>query len=333
MKKWTFKKGILLLGIVYAVAIAVGLLLFYGYLARYEARHPVGAMNTYFSDLKKGDTAEILANSVFPFDAYNTADVYIQYLKETYKNGDGNWQYAQVDADDNPDTDSYAVYENGERYGTLHLTRDGDGWKVRADWAYTSDLQVQFTEELLVNGAPVTASCIRMPVKAFENAVKVPPALATHVVKTLCTPTLALSQGEAVQETMADGTVRVTRAPSDADAAALKVLAEQAARTYACFISGDAKLEDMQALVVAGTPFANGLRAYDQKWYNEHKSVEFENMQVADAVMWNDTAFSVQVRFDFTVSRGYDAHTYPTAYELAFVKQNGNFRLANLIPL
>ncbi len=332
MKKLTFKKGILLLAAVYAVLIAVGLCIFYVYLGRYEARHPVGAMNAYFAALKKGDTADICQNSEFPFDTYNTESIYIEYISEKYKNGEGSWQYASVDDDTDPNTDKYAVYEDGKQYGTLYLTRDGDGWRVRSDWAYTQETVLSSSYPLLVNGAPLTMSCIREPIELFTDAMQSPPFVSDCTVKTLLKPTVTLTEGEAVLSEQ-DGKVLVTKKPHETDAVTLKSLAETVARTYACFISGDATLEQMNALITAGTPFAKGLRAYDQKWYNQHVSVEFQNMQVSDAVMWSDTAFSVEVRFDFVVNRAYDSHTYPTAYQVAFEKAENGFQTVNIIPL
>ncbi len=332
MKKWTFKKGLLLLAVVYAVTIAVGLSMFYAYLGRYEARHPVGAMNAYFTALKKGDTADIIQNSAFPFDAYNTQSIYIEYISEKYKNGEGNWQYASMDDDADPNTDKYAVYEGGKQYGTLYLTRDGDGWRVRSDWEYTQETVLSSSYPLFVNGAPLTMSCVKKPIELFADAMPSPVFVSDCTVQTLRKPTVTLAEGEAVLSEQ-DGKVLVTKKPQETDTQTLKALAETVARTYACFISGDATLEEMSALITAGTPFAKGLHAYDQKWYNQHVSVEFQNMQVSDAVMWSDTAFSVEVRFDFVVSRAYDSHTYPTAYQVAFEKVENGFQTVNIIPL
>ncbi len=332
MKKLTFKKGLLLLAIVYAAVIAVGLSMFYAYLERYEAGHPVGAMNAYFAALKKGNTADIIENSEFPFDAHNTESIYIEYLTEKYKNGDGHWQYASIDDDADPNTDTYAVYEDGKQYGTLYLTRDGDGWRVRSDWAYTQEMVLSSPYPLLVNGAPLTMSCIKKPIELFAQALEEPLFTSDCTVKTLRDPVVTLEDGEAVLSEQESG-VLVTKKPQETDSKALAALAETVARTYACFISGDATLEEMHALVKAGTPFMTGLRAYDPKWYNRHVSVEFQNMQVSDVVMWSDTAFSVDVRFDFVVNRAYDSHTYPTAYQLAFEKVESGFQTVNIIPL
>lgn len=333
MKKLTFRKGLLLLSVVYACIIAVGLVLFWRYLDRYEAQHPVGAMNSYFDALKNGDTEKLLADSAFPFDSYNTESIYIEYLSNKYMGGDGNWQYAAMDADDKNGIYTYDVYENNKKYGTLYLTRAENGWQVRSDWAYTNETVLASPEVPYVNGAAVTAQGETQPVSLFEGAAGEVPAVARYHVKTLNTPEITLADGKAVLIVLEDGVTRVTKQPAAEDEQALRALAEKAARTYACFISGDAALSELNTLIESGTPFAKGLRAYDAKWYNQHETVAFESMQVKAPVMWSDTAFSVEVSFDFVVNRRYDTHTYPTAYNIALRRTGNGFRVVNIAPM
>lgn len=333
MKKWTFKKSLLLLSAVYAIAIVIGLSVFWNYLSRYEAGHPVGAMNAYFDALQNGDTQKILADSEFAFDEYNTEGIYIEYLSQKYMNGDGDWQYAVMESDEKNGVYTYDVYESDKKYGTLHLTRKEDGWHVRSDWAYGTEMVISSTSVPLINGVAAKSQGAGEALSLFEGTSGEIPALTQYAVKTLLPPEITLPGGQVVQSALKDGSTQVTQAPSAADAQTLTALAETAARTYACFISGDAQLADITALLESGTPFAKGLRAYDPKWYNQHKSVAFENMQVRSPVMWSDTMFSVQVSFDFVVSRGYDSHTYPTAYDIAFRRTSNGFTVINIAPM
>lgn len=327
MKKLTFKKWILLLSAVYAVLIAVGLLCFRGYLKRYEASHPVGAMNGYFAALAAGDTDKIIEQSDFPFDAYNTKDAYVSYLSARYNGGVGNWQYALMDSTD--DTYTYDVYESHQKMGTLTLTRDGKGYAVRSDWAYGAKTQVQSPQTVLANGAPLTMENAQT-VTAFAGAKGTLPTVSHATVETLQAPTLSLDGAQTVLTTQKDGSILVTQAPKDA--AAIKAFAEQAAKTYALYISNDIARGELVALMESGTPFATGVYAYDGKWYNKHSATAFENMQVSEPIQWSADCFTVEVRFDFVVSRTYDTHTYPTAYTVA-VRKSGEYKVVNIAPL
>ncbi len=327
MKKLSFKKWLLLLSALYAVLIVVGLLWFRGYLKKYETSHPVGAMNGYFAALAAGDTDRIIAQSDFPFDAYNTKDAYIAYLSERYNGGVGSWQYALMDSTDT--TYTYDVYESHKKMGTLTLTREGNGYAVRSDWAYGAKTVVQSPQTVLVNGAPLTLNEAKT-VAAFAGANGTLPTVSTATVETLKAPTLSLDGVEAVLTAQKDGSTLVTPKPQDAQA--VKAFAETAAKTYALYISNDLPRGDLVALMEGGTPFASGVYAYDGKWYNKHISTAFENMQVSEPIQWSADCFTVEVRFDFVVSRTYDAHTYPTAYTVA-VRNNGGYKVVNIAPL
>ncbi|MBP3381216.1 MAG: hypothetical protein J6L00_01105 [Clostridia bacterium] len=327
MKKLSFKKWLLLLCAVYAVLITVGLLCFRGYLKRYEASHPVGAMNGYFAALAAGDTDKIIEQSGFPFDAYNTKDAYVSYLSERYNGGVGNWQYALMDSTD--DTYTYDVYENHKKMGTLILTRDKDTYAVRSDWAYGAKTKVQSPQTVLVNGVPLTLGDTKT-VTAFAGAKGTLPTVSAATVETLKAPALSLDGVQAVQTAQKDGSILVTEAPKDV--VAIKAFAETAAKTYALYISNDLERGELTALMESGTPFASGVYAYDGKWYNKHISTVFENMQVAEPIQWSTDCFTVEVRFDFVVSRTYDTHTYPTAYTVA-VRKSGEYKVVNIAPL
>lgn len=327
MKKITFKKGFVFLCAVYAVLIAVGLLCFRGYLKTYEASHPVGAMNGYFAALAAGDTDTIIAQSGFPFDAYNTKDAYVAYLAKRYNGGVGNWQYALMDSTD--DTYTYDVYESDQKKGTLTLTREDDGFAVRSDWAYGAKTIVQSPQTVLVNGVPLAVENPQT-VTVFAGARGRLPTVSAATVETLQAPVLSLDGTQAVLTEQKDGSILVTRTPQDA--AAVKAFAETAAKTYALYISNDIERGELTALMESGTPFASGVYAYDGKWYNKHNTAVFENMQVSEPIQWTADCFTVEVTFDFVVSRTYDTHTYPTAYTVA-VRKSGEYKIVNIAPL
>ena len=326
MRKLSFKKSFLLLCAVYAAVIAVGLLCFSGYLKRYEASHPVGAMNGYFAALASGDTATIVEQSAFPFDAYNTKEAYVAYLSERYNGGVGNWQYALMDSTD--DTYTYDVYESNAKVGTLILTKSGKTYAVRSDWAYGAKTTVYSPQTVLANGVPLAMGEAKT-VTAFDGAKGTLPTMSCATVETLSAPILSLKDTQAVLTEQADGSILVTPAPQDATA--VKAFAENAAKTYALYISNDIARGELTALMEGGTPFASGVYAYDGKWYNKHVSTAFENMQVGEPLQWSADTYTIEVQFDFVVRRTYDAHTYPTAYTIA-VRKDGNYKIVNIAP-
>ncbi len=333
MKKLTFKTAVLCIVAVYAVTIAAGLVWFWNYLKRYEAEHPVGAMNAYFEALSQGDTDKILQDSDFTFDAYNTKDVYIQYLCERYMNGVGKWQYAAMGTDEQTGVERYDVYESDRKYGTLYLEKQESGYRVFSDWEKSHQTVLVSPLTPLVNGVEAGNAADTKAVAVFAGSKQTTPQTTKYTVDTLLPPTIGVPDGKAVLHEQQDGSVLVTAGVDEAKAASLKTFAQTAAETYALFISGDTERSNLTAMLESGSTFAAGVYAYDSKWYNKHNSAVFQNMQVKDPVNWGNGAYTVEVRFDFVVSRTYDTHTYPTAYTVALRETNGQYRVVNIAPL
>ena len=335
MSKRTFRRVFVILTVVYAVAIAVGLLCFRQYLKHYEENHPVGVMNAYFAALASNDTAKILADADFPFDDLNTQEAYLQYLREKYPETDKR-QYAELPSD----TDGrllFAVYANDQQRGTLTLQkREDDTYRVFSDWELRPMFTVTSPAVPLLNGVSLAAYCEGgdpTVVPAFAGVGGTLPTVSTYTVRTLLPETVTLPDGDAVLTWQEDGTLLVTAKPQESDTVALTAFAEKAARTFACYISKDAPFSDLSAMLESNTPFSRDVRAYDNYWYNQHRSVDFENMQVSAPVAWSADAFTVEVSFDFIVRRTYDSHTYPTQYRIACRRTANGFSVTNIQPV
>lgn len=323
-----FGKWLLLLAALYAVLIAVGAGLFWNYLKHYEKNHPVGAMNSYFAQLQQGERDAILADSGFPFNEINTPDIYWSYLEEKYACGACRWQYAEIPHPDGKTV--YDVYADNRRYGTLTLDRREDGWHVCSDYTLHT-LTVVAAGEPQMNGAALSAyRTTETPVAAFDGAGGDVPATGTYTIPCLQEGAFTLNGTAPRRERAEDGTLFLYPAVSDEDTKTLTALGETVARTYAAYISGDAPLEELSALLESGTPFMRQVKAYSSYYYNKHNSIEFRELQVEPPLAWSADAFTVEVSFDFVVNRTYDSHTYPTRYRIAFRRSGTGFAVCNI---
>lgn len=321
-----------ILAAVYAILIAAGAGLFWNYLKHYEQNHPVGAMNAYFSQIRQNNRDTILADSEFPFDAINTREVYWAYLTEKYAGGDRPWQYAEMPEQDGKTV--YDVYADNQRYGTLVLDRQADGWHVRSDYTL-QPVTVIAAGEPRMNGADLTAyRTAETPVDAFAGAGGTIPTTGTYSLSCLSVGSITLNHDTApVILQSSDGTRQVHPSVTEADRTALSAFGEKAARTYAAYISSDAPWAELSALLESGTDFSRQVKAYSSYYYNKHRSIDFQNLQVKEPVAWSPDAFTVEVSFDFVVSRTYDSHTYPTAYRIACRRHGNGFAVANIQTL
>ena len=323
-----FGRWLLLLAGIYAVLIAVGAGIFWGYLKRYERNHPVGAMNAYFAQLRQGERDAILADSGFPFNEINTPDVYWRYLEEKYAHGDRRWQYAEV-----PQTEGktvYDVYAEDKRYGSLTLDRQPDGWHICSDYTLQT-LTVIAAGEPQMNGVDLTAYRTgETTVEIFAGGSGDPPATGTYTVPCLQEGTFTLNGETPLLERDGDITLHLSPAVSEPDRQALTALSEAVARTYAAYISGDAPLSELTAYLESDTDFSRQVKAYSSYYYNKHNSIDFQQLQVSAPAAWSADAFTADVSFDFVVRRTYDSHTYPTRYRIAFRRSGKGFSVCNI---
>ena len=322
-----FGRWLLLLVGVYAVLIAVGAGIFWNYLKHYEKSHPVGAMNTYFTQLKQGERDAILADSGFPFNEINTPDAYWSYLEQKYAHGDRRWQYAQRQETEGKTV--YDVYADDKRYGTLTLDKRADGWHICSDYTLQT-LTVIAAGVPRMDGADLTPyRTAETPVAAFAGGATAP-ATGTYVIPCLHEGTFTLNGESSRREQDADGTLHLSPTVSESDKQALTALSEAVARTYAAYISGDAPLEELTAYLESGTDFLRQVKAYSSYYYNKHNSIDFQQLQVSDPAAWATDTFTVEVSFDFIVRRTYDSHTYPTRYRIALCRRDAGFAVRNI---
>ena len=66
-------------------------------------------------------------------------------------------------------------------------------------------------------------------------------------------------------------------------------------------------------------------------WYPDHDSFGFEDVKVDSLLWYDETHVSVKVRFNhFVMHPKYKRRDYPVAYEVYFVKINGEWLVAEL---
>lgn len=88
----------------------------------------------------------------------------------------------------------------------------------------------------------------------------------------------------------------------------------------------------MLAQLIYGSEFHKRVASYNNIWYAEHTSHEFEDMEITELLCYGENAFTCHVSFTYKVSRsGGREYEYPSQYDMAFLKTGGRWKLADLV--
>ncbi|MBQ8955011.1 MAG: hypothetical protein IJ048_12940 [Clostridia bacterium] len=256
--------------------------------------------------------------------------------------------YNEVLSDDE-NVKRYDVKADDMKIGAFSLRHDGeDGrfgfWRWRVDAmdtdvlsasAYTVEVPEQST--VTVNGLALTADdVIRWNIPEFST-VPLPegaqaPRRCVYQFQRYFGPgevRVTDRYGEA-NEVSAAGS-RYTAAFNYDDRRLAPELEErviQVVRRLSCYMSNDYALRNLNKDLVDKSNAQKYVEAFDIKWILDHKSYDFENMDVRNYVSYSPDCFSVEARYDFKIIYyTVDPEIYPTAYRLYFQKIGETWKL------
>ncbi len=284
-----FWKGLGLFFVGMLVLTAVLCALLWQALKKYEAGTPAAAMRRYLVQVQQQEYDQLYEASGFTPTEFTGKEEYIAYLKRLYDGqnlsqaifnqrtggADGRRLYA-VMANGSPiaDLDVWQETENGPWQVRTHL--DLDGWyEVLAP----EDTDVWVNGVLL---APEEADTTLAPAYAgLPETVSGPQMTLYRVTGVLGEPDVtaedengrcAVEQSDPEEgEDAPLGVYTVLLKPDEKTAKTYKALAQQAAETYATFISQDTDRSVMLAQLIYGSEFHKRVASYNI-WYAEHTS-------------------------------------------------------------
>ena len=109
-------------------------------------------------------------------------------------------------------------------------------------------------------------------------------------------------------------------------------LAENAATTYAKYMTNNAKLSELREFFETGTATYDALRKSEVHWYTDHIGYRFENIEASEFYDHGGEVFSCRVTLDQYIKRTEtDTRRFPLDITLFFRKAGGHFLVFDLI--
>ncbi len=313
-------------------------------LAQYEANTPESSVRRYLEQVRQEKWDLIWEDSGFQPTPVADREDYIDYLRQKYQKLPKDYTLVRVSGENQ----TYAIVSGEQEIARLELLEapagSGRKWKVRTVVEPVLPVEILSPEfvTVSVNGLELDGQYRvgEQPAPGYEElpeGVNAPQWITYRVEGLLAPPELTVSGPEGTQcgvtslkEEKDRQTASVTVAPpKDAEEGYWK-LAEEAAKTYAAFITSDAQRQDLNQYLLQGTPFYKAIQEFYNGWYIEHTSYSYENLVREEITMAGENAFSASLSFDYLIYRGYKEYRYPSSYRLDFIQTPQGWKLVQL---
>ncbi len=341
-----FLFGLFIFASVLLVAGAAVLGWLWGELARYEANTPESSVRRYLDQVRRGEWDALYESSGFqPTPAADRED-YIAYLQRTYEELPEEYVLVRVSG---AGEQTYALTAAEREIARLELTQAQAGspyrWEVRTQVTPIPPVEVSAPAFVTVLADQlVLDETYQQNLYPAEGYGELPeeiqaPQMVTYRMEGFLAPPQLTAQGpdgtvcsvSALEEKEGLLTASVTVAPGKEQEEEYWILAEEAAKTYAAFITSDAERDQLNAYLLPDTNFYQAIQEFYNGWYIEHTGYRYENLIREQMTLWGEDAFSAVLSFDYLIYRGYKEYRYPSSYQLDFVRTAQGWKLVQLI--
>lgn len=332
---WTF------VGVMVVLIITV-LLVLWNFLGNYERSDPRYYLDQVVALLEDQQYEEAAKRSGFEETTFFTFERFESYVKEVL--GDAtDLKVLEMKSTQENERHYRVVGKNGEikfilteepntlgfgfsSYSVKIDLGSGGTWKIIAP----QEVVIAVDDVMLDESYLIDEQMIPEPFKTLKDE-SIAPKLAVYEVSGLYTTPVVTAENAEIVYDEKENIVQITDSLKTPEAAREEMIVN-AAKTYAAFISGDAQMKDVSALLYPETAFYDSIKTYSSYWYIDHDSAEAENVKLFNYTEYAKDVFSAEVTFDYRVKRaqGNINQVYPTHYRLSFMNIDGEIKLVNI---
>lgn len=339
------KLGLYALALLLIGAALLGYLWFA--LDRYESNTPESSVRRYLQETAAGQWETILQDAEADLSPLDRPEDYTAWLTEVYAGLPEEYTLVRTSGGEGQ---TYALMDGSREVSRLILTpapaESGRSWQVRTLAEPLPPVEILAPEgcTVQVNGTPLgseyrTGSQAAAGYESLPQGYEAPQAEAYRIEGLLMEPEITAVTANGSACTVAaptEGEVRtvsVTTPVPEAQAGEYWAAAEQAAKTYAAFISSDAGRGELKALLLPGTEFWQAMQEFYNGWYIDHTGYAYENLQRLSLTSAGENAFTAELSFDYLVYRGAREYRYLSRYRLDFLKTANGWKVVRIATL
>lgn len=335
-----FYKRLLILIAACLLICAGGLGYLWYWLERYETKSVNGAMTRYMEKVGNHEWHEIYLENTENFLELNDEATYTTYLVWLYGDRNvGGMTFAYSGGDDY--STYYDVYYQQEKLCALEVRKpEGSAtWKVRTvsqDHEYTFDVidgaSFSINGHQIDDGYSHEDNILPYGFRDTEYPDWLPKVKRYKIGSFIAAPGIDPDRSnDIVVRDSTDSHFYIGPAPTAEQKEIFTKEVQDTTIAYCEYITQDGTFYALNQHLFPNTDFYYAITGFDTRWFSEHDSIEFANMEVFDLIPVGDRAFIGSVSFDYIVTAGELRKTYSSTYQLFFMQDDyGNWLLTKL---
>ncbi len=284
----------------FILLLTIGLVLLSGWLGNYEASRPEKTVENIIENyLSTGKITEMRDEFFLELSPYEINENIKPFYEEKLKGKE--FSYASISNKGDASTVSYGVAADGKRIMNIHLKKNDNKYAVFAS---------EFTKECY---ASVSVS-LPKDAKVFINGKQIEDALCKNTdlpelpqkyigenlkAKQVCTVEKLLSKNITVT---CDENYTVNQYSSGDFSVSANIdktitdFAENAAKTYACYLQKDADISALSGVLATDTEFYKNVVSSYITYVAEHTSYRFDDITISEQHCYSENLYSCRIK-------------------------------------
>ncbi len=319
------------------------------FLESYEANHIKHAEEEFMEKFRLNRIDEILDEKAIKYDEFNSRQDYLTYMLDVFgKDYTGAKSVKGRTLEDG--SVLYSVYLGNVLFAEYTLSPDPDGgWTCTPSLSDLNDklfVKTHSVKLYVPEGAEVRSNGTLLDNKFVSSEVyeihdyddlddkSLIPRFTVYDTGNIfiSEPTVEVHDKTGRKLTLKkekDG-LRALPEPSKEQLDEIRSASEEAALTYAMYITQDTSFEPLKQYLVTDSEFYRRIKNFYHDWYRDHTTT-YDNVVFSDIVMYDDEHIKLHIDFDYHVNIGYRTNDYDVEYTMCMIKLDGKWKIAGMI--
>ena len=346
-KKSIFAPVLIIIFSVLIMASAVLWVYLYGFLEAYEKNVPINTANKIAELYKEENFSEIFSLQRITPDKFNDFSQYEKFVKEKYGDDFSSVRSAKIAK--SGEDEVYAVLLGNEKLCEFLVTEEGTedeyGFKARSfemkPMDYEKNYSVSATvpmgskvyiDDILLSEAEKKSSDYKINGYGELYDENLKPSFEYYEVKNLLNKRevkIFSENGDEMETFLKDGVYYALPKVTPEMETLAKSLSEEVAVKYALYGITDIKFAELEPYLFKDCEYYKTVRGFYNDWYAEH-TFSYDNVEHSEIIVYDDTHFSVRIKFVYHINIGWKIVDYPVDYNMFFIKSDGKWLLCGM---
>lgn len=341
-----FSIFMLILTTLLSISMVFALNYLWDYLEAYEKQNPARIAENYAQKLLEGDFSQIIETSGFQANEFNDEKMLSKYISTL---ANGNISSIKVFKTGNDGkTLKYGLFCGEKEILSFSLSPDGkkdkfglEGWKIATE-KISGKKQAKIIApkgaKVYIGNTAVSDRYLKEnqhSISAYSVLLnqELAPQFSTYEVSGLLNEpeiSAALENGEKCKISKQDDSFLAYPEVSKEFENEAKEVVQTAAIKYATYTTQDISFDELSPYLFKESSFYKKIKDFKNEWQPEH-TFEYSNVSITNIVKYDETHFSADISFKYTLKRKYRENSYDVNYSMAFIKSDGQWKLVCIL--